>query len=142
MTPTIEFDESFPAALEEETVALLTPFLEIASDLRVLKVGMKTAGDDSGEAAILVKRRYHLAFLALDSSFFRMSFREKELFLVHELVHVVMDIYSREVRHVFIDFVPEELHEFVGDRLEDAEETVVDRFAHLYHEALRGGNAD
>jgi hypothetical protein len=140
MTPDIQFMDAFPHALRPEVESLLTPFLEVASDLRTICVHMKGAGDDPGEAAILVKRRYHIAHLYLDSSFFDLTFAEKELFLIHELVHVVVDIFSREVRHVLAEFIPEDLREFVGGRLEDAEETVVDRIAHLYHEALSASN--
>lgn len=132
MIPKIDFDDGFPEGLRDETSTLLTPFLPLVGDLEVLRVGIKSSNDDvpPGEAAIAVSRRYHVAYLWVDPAFFALDDDEKRQTLLHELVHVRLDVFSREVMSLVRHWVPEGVSEYVEERLEDSEEEATDALAH------------
>lgn len=130
----LRFMNGFPDALKEETEALIRPLLFIVPELRTLQIALGT--EDNQEAQLLVLRRYHTAQLALGISFFDSSFEEREITILHEFMHVKADIYVREVMHAIKEWVPEEVFTYVYDRLEDAEDTLVDDLAYVMREAL------
>ena len=128
--PKIKFEPSVPRGAHAEIRALLAKPSEILDgEVRVLRVTMKKDAEVDGEAFTTTWRRYHFAVIGLDPGFFTLDEDEKRLVMMHEAVHVLHDIYAREVFHVLIGLVPEELRDYVGTRLEDAEERVVDKIA-------------
>ena len=130
----LRFMNGFPEALKEEVEALIRPLLFIVPELRTLQIMMGT--EDNQEAQLMVLRRYHTAQLALGVSFFDSTFEEREITILHEMMHVKADIYVREVMYVLKSWVPEDVFEYVYDRLEDAEDTLVDDLAYVMREAL------
>ena len=126
----IKFEPSVPRGAQKELRDLLKPVLGILDgEVRVIRVTMKKDPDVDGEASTMTWRRYHFAVIALDFGFFTLDEDEKRLVMMHEVVHVLHDLYAREVFHVLIALVPEEVRDYVGTRLEDAEERVVDKIA-------------
>jgi hypothetical protein len=139
MNPRIIFHSTFPSALKRETRAALEPLLPLVQDLEEVHLMVKGAGDEglpTGEAAILVRRRYHVAHIWLDPVFYTLDEDTRRKTLLHELIHVRLDIFSREVFHVLEHWVPEAVEEYVKDRLEDAEETATDALAHAIDRLL------
>lgn len=139
MNPRITFHPNFPSALKRETREMLEPLLPLVEDLEEIHLHVKGSGDEglpSGEAAILVRRRYHIAHVWLDPVFYSLSPEDRRRTLLHELIHVRLDVFSREVFHVLEHWVPEAVEEYVQDRLEDAEETATDALAHAIDRLL------
>ena len=135
--PKMIFDDNFPTQHEHEVDRLLSPLLFLVPDIETIKIWFSS--DSESEAAIEVKRRYHIAHLTLHADFFATPFEEKERTLLHELVHVRVDGYVREVAHVLGTWVPQEIVPYVYARLEDVEEEMVDAIALGIQRALNAG---
>ena len=132
----IVFEANFPEQHEREISEKLTALLFLVPDLATLRVSFSS--DLESEATIVVMRKYHVAHLSLHPEFFNLTFEEKERTLLHELVHVRVDGYVREVAHVMGTWVPPETLAYVYARLEDVEEEMVDAIALGIHRALGG----
>jgi len=128
----LKFEPSVPRGARDEIRALLAPYLGLLDgEIRTLRITLKKGADvdGAGEASTLAARRYHFAVVALDPEFFTLDEDDKQLIAAHEVTHVLHDTYAREVFHVLMGIVPEEIRDYVGTRLEDAEERVVDKIA-------------
>ena len=134
-TPEILFHEDFPEELQPQVRRILEPHLHLARWIHTVKVYL--GSDEAMEASITVMRRYHIAHLDIHPNFFGLTWSERESTLVHELFHVVVDVFSREVKWVTQTWVEPETRTYVEGRLEDAEETLVDSLAHVYLEGLK-----
>lgn len=135
---TIKFDQVVPEKMRPEIEALFEPFLFLVPQMRTLQVSLK--GSESGidgEAAIQVLRRYHTAHIWLDPSFFALDVEDQELTVLHELFHIVTNVYTREV-HRIVDHMRDDFQEFIADSLEDAEETLVDVLAWKFYRLWKG----
>lgn len=134
----IRFSPSFPSALRAEVEDVLEPLLTLIDlHLDEVRVALKGAGTPEGEAVVVVKRQYHSASIWLDPSFFEIEEDEREATLIHELMHVLVDILSREAERVVAEFVPEGIHDFVYGILRDAEETLTNALV-ISFERLHG----
>ena len=118
---TIKFDSDVPVALHEEMRALLEPYLPlITREVDLLQVFI--SGETGGEAAIIVTRPYHVAHVVFDTTFFGLTDEEKAKVVAHEMMHVFVDIFTREAKQLIDCFVPENLEEYAALRLEELEE--------------------
>ncbi len=135
----VKFSETFPEELKPTTRERLSPFLHLLDrDLVTLNVAMKGSGDSqAGEASIVTKRRYHVAFIWFDPTFFGLEKEEQERVVVHEFMHVLLDGFTREVQHLIVHLVPDALTDYIEWRIEDAEEKVTDLLALALYDALR-----
>lgn len=132
----IHFNSSVPASLRPEISRTLAPLLPLVHrEISRLHVGIES--EVGGEAAIVVMRRYHVAHIALDASWLALEEDDREAVLVHELMHVFVDIFTREIKKIIEHFVPLELEDYVADRLEDVEERLTNSLALAAHEGVR-----
>lgn len=144
MTPSIRFHPTFPSDLREGVTHALTPLLPLIGDLESLQVKLRGSDDPdvpSCEAAIQVRRRYHTAHLWIDPTFWSLTAEEQRQTLLHELMHVRVDVFAREVRSILRHWIPEDVEDFVAERLEDAEEEATDALAHAVDRLLRADEA-
>lgn len=135
----VKWDQNFPENLKNETLSAMSPYLHLLDrDIHTLTVMIKGASSDvEGEAAIQIRRHYHVAFVWLDALFFTLTEEEKERTILHEFTHVLIDGYSREVEHLVQHLPLGELKEYVEWRLEDAEERLTDYLSLVLYDALR-----
>lgn len=139
MLPKIIFHSTFPGALKKETKATLEPLLPLVGDLETVQVILRGAGDEhvpSGEAAILVKRQYHVAHIWLDPIFFSLPEEERRQTLLHELIHVRLDALGNEIQHLLKHWVPDGVDAYVYDRINEVEEETTDALAHAIERLL------
>ena len=139
----IKFDSSVPRGAREEIRALLAPYAamlrEEVRDVRVrLRGGDGADGSGEAQATSITATRYHVAYIALDASFFALTDAEKAQVIAHEAVHVIHDGYAREVEHVIQHLISEDARTYIFNRLSDAEERVVETIAYALYKA-RGG---
>ena len=140
---TVKFDSTIPRGARDEIRALLAPYeamlREEIRDLRIrLRKGSNEDGAGEAQATSLTSTRYHVAYIALDASFFELTDVEKAQTIAHEAVHVIHDGYAREVEHLLQHFVPEDARTYVFNRLSDAEERAVETIAHALYNAKGG----
>lgn len=132
----IHFAPSVPEHLRPDISEIFRPLLPLVSrEISRLHVGIEP--EVGGEAAILVMRRYHIAHIMLDHSWLALDPEEQEATLVHELMHVFVDIFTRDLKKVVEHFVPLELQDYVGDRLEDVEERLTNSLALAAHDGIK-----
>lgn len=125
----INFHHEFPRSLRPEIVSLLRPLLFLIPEIYEVKVYM---GEEDSIAEIVPARRYHIAHLKLNPSFFdNRAFAAREEILIHELLHIKSDIYVREAEEAIRKWAPEAVQEYVLARLEDREDELVDDLAHI-----------
>ena len=135
MRPRIIFHETFPPALEDETLALLKPLLPLVGDLESLNVKITSSTDDDvpmSDAAIQVIRRYHTALLYLDARFFSFEAEDKRQTLLHEFMHIRLNVFSKEVQHILEHWLDPDLGAYIQARLDEAEEMATDALAHAF----------
>jgi hypothetical protein len=133
--PKLDFAPEFPSALVAEIEALFAPFLWLARDLQKLYISMKGSNSEmDGEADICTLKRYHIANISLDPSFWALSFEDKERTVLHELFHIVTDDYTRKVLQALNAVEDEGLKRYLYAFVSDAEEELVDRLAWDFYE--------
>lgn len=135
----LEFHNTLPRGAQAEIKALLKPYTYLLErEIRILRVGMKGArSTDDGQACTMTARPYLWATVELDPEFFTLEPDEKERVVAHEVTHVLHDIYAREVFQIVMHFVPENLHGYVLETLEDAEERVIETISSALYMALK-----
>ena len=127
--PILKFDPSFPAQHEAEIRKLLLPLLDIVRELHDVRISF---GDVEGQAAVEPARRYHTAYVKLDESFFTLDLADKRHVLLHEMMHVKVDVFAREAMHVLETWAPDGAQTYATKRLADAEEMLVDDLARIF----------
>jgi len=135
---TLEFVDDFPSDKEEEVRKLLSPLLRLVSrDLSRLK--LRISNDIPGEASIMVARRYHMANVMLGHIFFTKDCQEQTEILIHELMHVLVDMVSKNTAQMLDAYFEEGTSErvFMESRLEEAEEKLTDALALAFYDILR-----
>lgn len=132
----IHFSPTIPEYLQPEIKRVLRPLLPLVHR-EVSRLQISLESDVGGEAAIMVMRRYHIAYIALDASWLSLSEEDREAVLVHELMHVFVDIFTRDLKKIVDYFVPPEIEEYVADRLEDVEERLTNSLALAAHEGIK-----
>ena len=137
--PILVFDPNVPREVHKSLTRHLKPLLPLLrTEIRRLVIQLKDASDDfDGEAATMSMRRYHWASISLSASFFTLDEEQQARTLAHECVHILHDTYAREVAHLVIHLVPEDLRTYISWRLEDAEERVVDALGDTIWEMTR-----
>lgn len=134
----LEFVNDFPEDKEEEVRELLNPLLRLVSrDLSRIKLSI--SNDIPGEASIQVARRYHVANVMLGHIFFTKDHQEQSEILIHELMHVLVDMVSKNTEQMLDAYFEEGSSEriFMESRLLEAEEKLTDALALAFHDILR-----
>lgn len=135
---TLEFLADFPKKKEAEVRKLLKPLLRLVSrDLS--KINLRISDDIPGEASIQVVRRYHGANIWLGHVFFSQKEEEQKFTLVHELIHVLVNILSKDIEQMLEAYFepgsPERT--LMESRFEDSEEKLTDALALAFYDILR-----
>ena len=134
----LEFVNDFPEDKEEEVRKLISPLLRLVSrDLS--KIKLRISNDIPGEASIQVSRRYHIANIMLGLIFFTKDHQEQQEILIHELMHVLVDMVSKNTAQLLDAYFEEGSSErvFMELRLEEAEEKLTDALALAFYDILK-----
>lgn len=144
MRTSLKFAENIPEELHALLTTLFEPFLGVLSgEVRVLRISLvKGEQGFDGDAATLSLRRYHWAEILLAGSFFSLEREEQERTAAHEVVHVLHNVFSREIQHLVEHLVPEDIKEYISWRLEDAEERVVDTLGDALYDIVKARGGD
>ncbi len=135
----IKFHDNFPENLRAELEEELFVLMYLVPEINQLQVCLKGAESGiDGEAAIVPLRMYHTAHLYIDPSFWALDIQDKRRTLIHELMHIKIDILSRETFRIAEEFVPTEFRSYIEARIRDAEETLVDSLAYAVDAAIYG----
>ena len=115
----------------------------IPSWVQTLHVCRWTANDTGNNdfAAIKVRPKYLDATLNIYDSFYNNSEQEKDITLVHELLHIHFGRISTLVRSDMIEYIAEQnkdLSVFMDRTYRDLEEAFVEQFANFLLEQGRG----
>lgn len=133
----LEFKNDFPKNQEKVMRDLLSPLLRLVKrDLSRLQIRID---DELGPGAcIKVKRRYHIASIWIGSSFFLMETWEQTEVLTHELIHVLVDIFYRDVIQVVEAYWEEDstTKHLLDVRFEDSMEKLTDALSLAFGEIL------
>ena len=134
----LEFVDDFPEDDEELVRRLLDPLLRLVSrDLSRIKLAI--SNDIPGEASIRVSRRYHIANVLLGHIFFTKDRQEQTEILIHELMHVLVDVVSKNTSQMLDAYFEEGSSEriFMESRIEEAEEKLTDALALAFYDILK-----
>lgn len=134
----LEFVNDFPEEREKEVRELLGPLLRLV-ERDLSKITFRISNDIPGEASIQVARRYHVAQIMLGLIFFEQTRKEKQEVLIHELMHVLVDVVSKNTAQMldayWDEMAPERI--LMESRVEEAEEKLTDALALAFYDILR-----
>ena len=134
----LEFIDDFPGDREKEVRKLVEPLLRLVQrDLSKLR--FKISNDIPGEASIQVKRRYHVANVWLSHLFFSQEPEYQQEILIHEFIHVLVDMLSKDIEQMIDAYFEEGSPErtLMESRFEESEEKLTDALALAFHGILR-----
>lgn len=126
----LEFINAFPKNEEKEVRKLIAPFLRIVQR-DISRLRFELDDESKSGSCIRVKRRYHIAHIWIGPGFFLLEKWEQDEMLIHELMHILVDIFYRDVLQVVEAYWEDDsaTRNLLNVRFEDSMEKLNDALA-------------